>query len=123
MEVNRGDDVTLATTADVIGDIDNTGKAYIPFTVTNVIKNTSASVLNDIKVSITLPDGMNIVDGSDVVKTISSLAPGAEATVAWQIQTEPIETGGTRNYTIEVKQGSDLLTDVTKSIEFPLWIW
>ena len=119
MEVNRGDDVTLATTADVIGDIDNTGKAYIPFTVTNVIKNTSASVLNDIKVSITLPDGMNIVDGSDVVKTISSLAPGAEATVAWQIQTEPIETGGTRNYTIEVKQGSDLLTDVTKSIEFP----
>jgi hypothetical protein len=78
--------LTLSVTAPLSIDVVDGAYSPNPFTVVAYVQDISTNVINDVSISINLPEGLSLEPGFTATQTISTLNPNEIVSVSWSVR-------------------------------------
>ena len=90
-----------------------------PIVVTTYIYNSGSAPASNVKCSLQLPHGLNLVEDEREVKEIGDMAPGQEEHVSWAIWIEPSDTDKILEYSVDVWADEVEAKSVKRKVNVP----
>lgn len=112
--------ISGATKLEVIED-ENGKQSYSPnpFTVTAYIQNVGTGTAYNTNVELVLPEGMSVVDGSEMVSLGDVAVSNRQTQVSWKVEVEPSAIDRVETYGVIVSADNAETKTLEREIEIP----
>ena len=112
--------ISGATKLEVIED-ENGKQSYSPnpFTVTAYIQNVGTGTAYNTNVELVLPEGMSVVDGSEIVSLGDVAVSNRQTQVSWKVEVEPSAVDRVETYGVIVSADNAETKTLEREIEIP----
>ena len=112
--------ISGATKLEVIED-ENGKQSYSPnpFTVTAYIQNVGTGTAYNTNVELVLPEGMSVVDGSEIVSLGDVAVSNRQTQVSWKVEVEPSAIDRVETYGVIVSADNAETKTLEREIEIP----
>lgn len=112
--------ISGATKLEVIED-ENGRQSYSPnpFTVTAYIQNVGTGTAYNTNVELVLPEGMSVVDGSEIVSLGDVAVSNRQTQVSWKVEVEPSAIDRVETYGVIVSADNAETKTLEREIEIP----
>ncbi|NUP98970.1 MAG: hypothetical protein HUU35_03835 [Armatimonadetes bacterium] len=114
LALSTGDDPSTAVTEAA----DNVFLGPNPFQVRAFVQNTSSQPINNLAVSLALPEGLSLTSGT-ATRTIATIPAGTEQQVIWTVQADNDQRGGVRTITVSTSASGVRSKVVEREIGIP----